>query len=313
MLRRRLRLWWWGLFGSVCSVGLGLPVSDCWAVEPETDQSTVEAEPSGTKFVRITRDDNGEPLTLDTSIVRYQGQAPDGSTLTVDLVSAIHIADQSYYDQLNKEFEQYDALLYEMVAPRGTRIKRGERRDGNFISMLQTGMKVMLELDSQLDQIDYEKENFVHADMSPEEFAQSMSNRNENFWTLFARVMAQSMMQQSQNPERANDVDLLRALFEPNRAVTLKRVMAEQFENLETMMMAFEGPQGSTLISDRNQVALGVLAEQIAAGHRKLGIFYGGGHMIDMEKRLIDEFGMEKVSERWLVAWELADDAERSE
>ena len=30
----------------------------------------------------------------------------------------MHIGDKAYYDNLNKEFEQYDVLLYELVALR---------------------------------------------------------------------------------------------------------------------------------------------------------------------------------------------------
>ena len=37
---------------------------------------------------------------------------------TVDLVAAVHIAEKSYYEQLNREFEGYDAVLYELGGPR---------------------------------------------------------------------------------------------------------------------------------------------------------------------------------------------------
>ncbi len=95
------------------------------------------------------------------------------------------------------------------------------------------------------------------------------------------------------------------ALFDKNRALSLKRVMAEQFEDLEGAMSAFEGPGGSTLITERNKVALKVLAEQIAAGKTRIGIFYGAGHMPDMEQRLRKDLGAERDAERWLTAWDL--------
>ena len=69
--------------------------------------------------------------------------------------------------------------------------------------------------------------------------------------------------------------------------------------------MAREGPQGSTLIAERNKVALGVLRKQIASGKRKLAIFYGGGHMPDFEKRLKDDLGLVRVSQQWLTAWDM--------
>ena len=67
--------------------------------------------------------------------------------------------------------------------------------------------------------------------------------------------------------------------------------MAEQFEGMDGELSALEGPEGSTLISGRNEVALDGLRKQIAAGKRKIAIFYGGGHMADMQKRLEADFG----------------------
>ena len=69
--------------------------------------------------------------------------------------------------------------------------------------------------------------------------------------------------------------------------------------------MAIEGPDGSTLISERNKVALKVFRKQLAAGKRKIAIFYGAGHMSDFQRRLRQQFGLAPVSTRWLVAWNM--------
>ena len=71
--------------------------------------------------------------------------------------------------------------------------------------------------------------------------------------------------------------------------MALKRVIANQLEMNDTLA-ALEGPAGSTLISGRNKIALDVLRKQIAAGKRKIAIFYGGGHMPDMDKHLPRRF-----------------------
>jgi len=98
---------------------------------------------------------------------------------------------------------------------------------------------------------------------------------------------------------------LLAALFSKNRAMALKRLVAEQFQESVDALAALEGPKGSTLISGRNQVAMTVLRKEIAAGKMKIAIFYGAGHMPDFQKRLRDDFGMKPVSTRWLAAWNL--------
>ena len=45
----------------------------------------------------------------------------------------------------------------------------------------------------QLDEIDYTKRNFVHADMSPDEFAASMKKKGESLWNMIWKAMQLSM------------------------------------------------------------------------------------------------------------------------
>ncbi len=113
------------------------------------------------------------------------------------------------------------------------------------------------------------------------------------------------MTRQGESTGGASNGQLLLALFDKNRTLALKRILAEQFEDSEGSLMALEGPAGSTLISGRNQVALEVLRKEIAAGKAKIAIFYGAAHMPDFQTRLRAEFGLVPVSTRWLVAWNL--------
>jgi hypothetical protein len=256
------------------------------------------------KFIRLVRDTHGDPQAMETAIVRYV-PAKDGDRpgLSVDLVGAVHVAEKSYYDQLNKAFEKYDALLFELVADKDTVPKAG-RRSGSPVSAIQVAMKNFLDLDFQLDDVDYTKRNFVHADMSPDEMAKSMADRGESIWSMMLRMMAAGMAQQS-GASNNSDLDLIMALFDKNRAIQMKRFMADQMESMDGVMLALEGPKGSTLISARNQAALKVLAEEIKGGKKKLAIFYGAGHLSDMEKHLIADFGLKRADERWLEAWNL--------
>ncbi len=258
------------------------------------------------RFLRLTRDKDNTPLALETPIVRYASANGGRRTSTVDLVAAVHIAEKSYYEQLNREFEGYDAVLYELVAPEESSAPRPGDPGGNHpISLLQNGMKDLLALEFQLKGIDYTRKNMVHADMSPDQFAESMRNRGESAMTMLVRMLGYALTRQSESTGGVSDGRLLLALFDKNRALALKRVLAEQFENSEGAMTALEGPAGSTLISGRNTVALEVLRKEIAAGKRKIAIFYGAAHMPDLQKRLRSEFGLTPTGIRWLVAWNL--------
>lgn len=261
-------------------------------------------EPTG-KYIRLVRDDDDRPLEMQTAIVQFAADDDQRAGLTVDLVAAVHIGEKSYYERLNRQFEQYDAMLYELVAPEGTRVPKGGAKSSHPVGKLQTMMKDLLDLDFQLDYVDYHQDNFVHADMSPEAFSKSMSDRDESIWAIVFRALGQSVAQQSKHPDRSFDAELLLALFDKNRALALKRVLAEQFEDLEGAMSAFNGPDGSTLITERNKRALEVLDREIKSGKKHLAIFYGAGHMPDMARRLIDDFHLKPRREQWVTAWDL--------
>lgn len=264
------------------------------------------------KFIRVTRDDQETPTSLQTSTVRYVAPDGDNEGLIVDLIGVVHIGEQDYYRQLNEQFKQYDAVLYELVAPEGTRVPKEGAKSSHPVGQLQAAMKDILELSFQLDHIDYHQDNLVHADMSPEDFAKSMANRGESMWQIFLRMMAQGMVQQGKKSNRTSDADLLWALFDRNRALALKRIMAQQFEDLGGAMAALDGPEGSTLITERNKKALDVLKKKIDSGVKRLAIFYGAGHMPDMSERLESGFGLKRQDEQWLTAWDLRSKPKKS-
>lgn len=256
------------------------------------------------EFTRLTRDEDGVPRALEAAIVRYAPIDHGSDGPIVDLVSAVHVAESSYFKELNRRFEDYDLVLYELVAPKGTVIpKGGVKQGGSPVSMLQTTMTKVLDLNFQLNDIDYTASNFVHADMTPDQFSESMQQRGETIFKMFFRMLGHAISQQGSAAN--SDVRLLFALFDKNRALALKRVLAEDFQDVEGSLTAINGPDGSTLITERNKVALQVLRDKIKEGHKKLAIFYGAGHMSDFEQRLRDDFALVPTETIWLTAWNL--------
>ena len=84
------------------------------------------------RFMRVRKNGAGKPEALETSITRYETVNAAGERVTVDLIGVVHIGEKEYYQELNKQFEQYDALLYELVAPEGTRVPKGGRGEGEI-------------------------------------------------------------------------------------------------------------------------------------------------------------------------------------
>ena len=84
--------------------------------EADKEKQNKEAEPKKKsepepKFLRIRRDDKGEPVALETSVVRYVPADDTRPGLSVALIGAVHVGDKGYYDELTKAFTSYDAVL----------------------------------------------------------------------------------------------------------------------------------------------------------------------------------------------------------
>lgn len=266
------------------------------------------------EFLRLSRDNDRQPLSLDTSIVEYlepaEGAARAGRRLPlqVDLVAAVHVGSGAYYETLDRLFRQYDAVLYELVAPENARVPRPGRKPSGAIGSAQQGLTKLLGLQFQLDAIDYAAPNFVHADLSPKEFDAAMAKRGESWWSMFMKLMQESMARGNARKGPASDVgvgDLFGILFGSDREVRLRRIMAEQFTDMDVLTAAFGGEDGSTLITDRNAAAIDVLRDQIARGRRRIAIFYGAAHMDDFDQRLRQDFGLQPGETIWLEAWDL--------
>lgn len=86
-----------------------------------------------------------------------------------------------YFETLQKGLEYYDIILYEMVASREIlenrrnststkRLKASRSKGFNILGFIQRQMARILSLDFQLDCLDYDSENWLHADLDYETF-----------------------------------------------------------------------------------------------------------------------------------------------
>lgn len=264
-------------------------------------------------FLRITRDQSGEELFLETAIVRYKCQ---NDNTIVDLVGVVHIGERGYYRRLNSFLGDCDVVLYELVAPEGTKVTK-DREASNVISMIQEMMQSTLGLEGQLKHIDYQQENFVHADLSPQKLQEKMSERGDTPLTLAMEAILQMMRDHNKRSDQseialaAENIDLLAALSGPQDAAKLKRMLASQFNHNDLTAGPMGGNIGKLILDDRNAYCMKVLQEQVAKnkkadnGKKHYAIFYGAAHLPDMHNRLVKEFRMHPTEIRWMKAWDL--------
>lgn len=291
---------------AVCYLLLALLLPRCLLAEEHANE-VQDVDASAEKpYLRVLYGDREQPIAMQTSIVRFR-DPNNVAGPTVDLIGAVHVADKGYFEKLNEQFEEYDGLLYELVAPKDNNVPVGGDSQ-HPVGQLQKTMKSWLDLAYQLEEVDYTPKNFVHADMSPEEFSRVMNERGESFMQMMWRAMGAAMAQQAAQG-RGSDFELIFALGASDRSLRLKRIMSTQFQDLEASMKVIEGENGSTIIGQRNRKALDVLEREMAAGKKRIGIFYGAGHLPDMEKRMAERFGLlpDKDSVKWLTAWDMSD------
>ncbi len=216
----------------------------------------------------------------------------------------MHIGQSEYYADLNKRLAKYDSVLYELVAPDGTRIRPEDlEKRRSVLASMQTGMKDMLNLEYQLEQVDYMAENFRHADMSPDEFVEDLERRGDSIWKMVARMMGAGLASQAST---GGDAGVFLAMFSNDRSKKMKQAMARQLVDIELVTAGMDDANGdNTLIKGRNGKAFQILNDQLDAGKKKIAVFYGAGHLPDMAERLEADFEMTPRNTTWLDAWDL--------
>jgi hypothetical protein len=252
------------------------------------------------QYIRFVDDNDGGGV-LQTAIVTYTNAAG----VKVHLVAAVHVADGAYYKELAKTFGGYEVLLYEMVKPKDMDVPRPGGGATSAVGFIQQTLKDVLELDYQLDAIDYSAKNFVHADLTTEEFEHLQSERGESMFT----IILQEMLRQFTNPQatQAPEVseltvfELLLALTSSDRARHMKLLLAREFDQVEEQLA---GMGGTVILTERNKTAVAAIQKAVAGGRRNIGLFYGAAHMPGIAEAL-EAQGFTRAGTEWRTAWDM--------
>lgn len=262
-------------------------------------------------YVRVTPAAPAEPSALEIATVRFvpANGTPDSF---VDLVGAVHIGDRAYYEALNEKFKEYDAVLFELVADeeRLADPKKVPNKSAlSILGMLQKMATKFLGFEHQIDLIDYQVANMVHADLSPSQLSEAMKNRGATVWSLLLEAIQEAMNSVQSAPDTGKNeaLTLLQAFSSGGDiASTIKRTFAKSLASKSVELATMGKTIHGLLIVDRNKAALDVLNKQLLAGKKKIAIFYGAGHNADFEERLVRDFGLVASTETWLTAWDLS-------
>jgi hypothetical protein len=252
-------------------------------------------------FVRFHEDGHGGGQ-MQTAFASYVNQ--DG--VTVDLLSTMHIGEPKFFRELARRFPRYDAVLYELVAPRGV----PPTEEG--VNEQQLRIARDCDLDNQGPHMDYERSNFVHADLLLEEIEKLEVADHGTFKGALGDGpgLAAAKSDQDTAGDRAVYADLQNAkkANTKERYRLMRRAYSQLLEVTARPAPGQTYPAGmEVLVGARNDKVMSVLDEQIAAGKRKLAILYGAAHMVDMEHRLFAK-GFKRQSVVWETTWTVAPD-----
>jgi len=179
-----------------------------------------------------------------------------------------------------------------------------------WVHPLYQTIEKSLGLTGQMSGIDYSRKNFVHADMTLAEFAAMQKEKDESFLTLWWKSVVVQAVRPQDAPEQPGLLAIMESLCRQEGSAGLRRIAARTFGSLEGVLSGLESEDGTVILTERNKVALEVLARQIKLGKRNLAIFYGAAHLADMEKRLLSA-GFVRSGGEWFNAWEMPQGAER--
>ena len=265
------------------------------------------------ELVRMGTYNSEQEEVLQVPLATYA----DAQGRQIDLVGAIHIADPSYYADLNVRFATYDKVLYEMVdggdLPRMLILKRkvdgntatdeekaeyeklrGEMKErkedsilGFVLNFLYDSISTQMNLQMQSEGIDYGKENFVFADVTQEELSKAMQDRGESWLGLIAKSMLSNL----------GELDLF-SFLNPDPS-QYKRMMMQALAKSSQSDSVMEQ---SSIVVARNakcfEVLEGVLKDPAA---KRIAIFYGAMHLREMDERL-KKMGYTLQKVEWLNA-----------
>ncbi len=254
---------------------------------------------------------------------------PEGGP-RVDLVSAVHIADAAYFREVQGLLESSDVVLYEGVKARDATAAdfvKDQGEDTNPVRALQQNLAKWFDLRFQLTEIVYTRPHFVHADMVAEDLLPRTSAKKPATTPGAGagsepEAEAEAAKPSSPIPGAPANAEGLMKMLESYGPMLeqmlgrpgpmrdrLKRQLAQMLGTADVgAMLGTVLPKGLTnlLIDQRNDIVMERLAEQReklgAQRQANIAIFYGAGHMKDLEQRLV-KLGYRRAGGRWLRAW----------
>ncbi len=180
-------------------------------------------------------------------------------------------------------------------------LSKAERQGGEGI---QSKLARALGLEFQLTAMNYTRPTWRNSDLAVDEVQQKLEESGASGDALF------SLMDGSSFGSKMLGFLLGFVERDPKMAMMIKLMLVETVSNAEVLAESQPGPLAQfmkVIVVDRNTAVLDDLRTVIAEEKtvKSVALFYGAGHLPDMEARLETDFGYRFESERWFTAMDL--------
>lgn len=303
----RLLRWFW--------LGLLVTLSGC--AHPATARSgvdTTEARvgrqrtrivpaPAPLPYTRKFETTNGT-VGLEVALRRFNrpGSSARGFP-DVWLVGVTHLGTSNYYARLQRFLDGQTLVLFEGIGA----------TNGNFRALKKPGFSLQpalaraLGLRFQLTSVDYRRPNWINSDLSERDLERHLPADGKT--TSMDQLMAAFQGEGQFGGVARLGVALLGA--SPRLQSVARLMLIETLSNFTGDL-----PDGAdfgidtrelmrVLIEERNAVVVRDLTRALGRLRRpaRIAIFYGAGHMPDLEMRLRRDLGLQPVEDQWLRAF----------
>ncbi len=271
-------------------------------------------------YTRVLSPDSNS-VSLQIALRKFVPGTGRGPAIWLSGVS--HIGESNYYARLQRHLDAQSLVLFEGVGARN----RSPRFDPAEQSSIQHTLATSLGLVFQLTAINYERPNFRNSDLTVPELERLLANdatpvspdddpnggAKENSGASESSPEFRELLGVMNGTSTLGLLVNLGVRFlgtSPKLKAMMKLAMIETLGRFQGDLSEVKSvpPEMqrlmSVIIHGRNDVVMRDLRRQLthAGPGQTISIFYGAGHMADLEKRLTGELGYRQREEIWATA-----------